>query len=277
MAKPLTLLTHQKAKFEWTPVHHKAFLMLKESVTQAPILCYPDPTKWYIVYTDVSDNACGAQLSQECSGMEFPLILSLPYLHWHKRKWKYHWTGGLWSVLCRYKWNYYLQGAEVIVCNDHKPLARFLNRKNANNKVYRWGLELTTYNITFEWISGAWYKAADCLSWLVELPHDRQATVQMLSATNHDGPAFHTRSRTAQCNITGDLTPQPKTDTVTPDITTVTDTPEATPKPLTNDRLHAWLQMQRTDHSVSVSPSIYQMENTKIWGSAPSTLQRITV
>ena len=38
-------------------------------------------------------------------------------------------------------------GAEVIIQNDHKPLARFLNGKNANNKVNRWGLELATYNI----------------------------------------------------------------------------------------------------------------------------------
>ena len=40
------------------------------------------------------------------------------------------------------------------MCNDHKLLARFLNGKNANNKVNRWGLELATYNITFKWISG---------------------------------------------------------------------------------------------------------------------------
>ena len=44
MAKPLTLLTHQKAKFEWTPIHHTAFLTLEESVIQAPILHYLDPT-----------------------------------------------------------------------------------------------------------------------------------------------------------------------------------------------------------------------------------------
>ena len=36
------LLTHQKAEFEWTPIHHTAFLTLKESVTQTPILHYPD-------------------------------------------------------------------------------------------------------------------------------------------------------------------------------------------------------------------------------------------
>ena len=45
MAKLLTLLTYQKAKFEWTPVHHTAILMLKDAVIQAPILCYPDPAK----------------------------------------------------------------------------------------------------------------------------------------------------------------------------------------------------------------------------------------
>ena len=45
MAKPLTLLTHQKAKFEWMQVHHTAFLTLKDSIIQAPILCYQDPMK----------------------------------------------------------------------------------------------------------------------------------------------------------------------------------------------------------------------------------------
>ena len=69
----------------------------------------------------------------------------------------------------------------------------------------------------------------------------------MLYATNHDGPAFHTRSRTAQCNIAEDLTLQPKTDTVTPDINKVTDIPDTMPILLTKDRLQALLQMQRRD------------------------------
>ena len=72
------------------------------------------------------------------------------------------------------KWNYYLQGADIIVRNDHKPLAWFLNGKNENMKINRWGLELTSYNITFEWISGEKNKATDCLSRLVELPEKHQ-------------------------------------------------------------------------------------------------------
>ena len=67
------MLTRQQVKFEWTPVHHTAFLHLKEAIIQAPILHYPDPNKKYIVYTDASNNACRAQLSQEHNGTEFPI------------------------------------------------------------------------------------------------------------------------------------------------------------------------------------------------------------
>ena len=164
--------------------------MLKESVTQASMLCYTDPTKWYIVYTDASDDACGAQLSQEHNGTEFLITFLLLTFMDTKRKWNTTEQEAYGVYYAVTKWKYYLQAAEVIVCNDHKPLARLLSGKNANNKVNRWGFELTTYNMTFEWISGAWNKAADCLSRLVELPHDREAMVQLLSATNHDGPTF---------------------------------------------------------------------------------------
>ena len=37
------------------------------------------------------------------------------------------------------------------------------------------GLELATYNITFEWISAAHNKAADCLLCLVDLPQTTPA------------------------------------------------------------------------------------------------------
>ena len=75
MSKPLTLFTHHKAKFKWTPEHHKTFKTLKEAIIQAPIICYPDPARRYIVYTDASSNACGAQLSQEHDGAKFLIAL----------------------------------------------------------------------------------------------------------------------------------------------------------------------------------------------------------
>ena len=45
----------------------------KNTLIEAPILHYPDPSKCSIVYTDASDDACGAQLSQENNGQELPV------------------------------------------------------------------------------------------------------------------------------------------------------------------------------------------------------------
>ena len=115
----------------------------------------PPPTKRYIVYTDASDDACRAQLTQEHDGMEFPIAFLSHTFSETIRKWSTteQEAYGVYYVVT--KWNYYLQGADIIVRNDHKPLTKFLNGKNANNKVNRWGLKLATYNITFEWISEA--------------------------------------------------------------------------------------------------------------------------
>ena len=66
--------THHDAKFNRMPNHKGAFVRLKGVLIQAPILHYPDPLKWYIVYTHDSDDACGAQLSQENNGPELPVM-----------------------------------------------------------------------------------------------------------------------------------------------------------------------------------------------------------
>ena len=158
-----------------------------------------------------------------------------------QRKWSTTKQGAYGVYYAITKWNYYLQGANMTVKNDHKPLAKFLNGKNASNKGNRWSLELTTYNITFEWISGAKNKGADCLLWLAELPASTTTTVNMLTITNTDGPAFNTRSHIQKNSPDTTSTPHPD---VSPKMS-----PEATStlKPLTPDRLEALLQMQRTD------------------------------
>ena len=77
IAKPLTLLTHQQAKFKWIPTHYNTFLTLKESVIQAPVLHYQNPVKHYIIYTDTLDDACRALVLHEHDGMEFPIAFLL--------------------------------------------------------------------------------------------------------------------------------------------------------------------------------------------------------
>ena len=129
IAIPLALLTCQQVKFDWTPTHHEAFLKLKASIIEAPILCYPDPNKRYIVYTDASDDACGVQQSKKHNGTEFPIaFLSHTFLE-TQRKWSTTEKKAYGVYYAITKWNYYLQRADIIVQNDHKPLNKFQNGK----------------------------------------------------------------------------------------------------------------------------------------------------
>ena len=98
-------------------------------------------------------------------------------------------------------------------------------------------MELATYNISFERICGARNKAADCLSRLVT---PTSTSINMLTASSNDEPAFHTRSHIQN---TSDTTSTPHTDT----MPQISQEPTTTPKRLTADHLDALLQMQRTD------------------------------
>ena len=62
-------------------------MKLKDSIIQAPILCYANPSKKYIVYTDASDDACRAQLTQQHNGTEFPVTLLSHTFSETQRKW----------------------------------------------------------------------------------------------------------------------------------------------------------------------------------------------
>ena len=226
IAKPLTLLTRQQVKFDWTSSY-----ICKKPLFRHPSSTTPIQTK-LTLHTQML-----LMMPVEHDGTKFPVAFLSHTFTETQCKWSTTEQEAFGVYYAITKWNYYLQGANIIVWNDHKPLAQFLNGKNANNKVNRWSLELTTYNITFEWISGARNKAADCLSRLVS-PTGK--SINMLTASINDGPAFHTRSHTQS---TSDPTSTPL---VIPQLCiSQDDTPM--PKSLTADRWDALLQMQRTD------------------------------
>ena len=91
--------------------------------------------------------------------------------------------------------------------------------------------------MTFGWISGAKNKAADCLSRLVS-PTD--TSINMLTASFNDGPAFHTRSHTQSTSDSTSTLPTDAAPYISQDAI-------PTPKLPTADHLDALLQMQRTD------------------------------
>ena len=64
LVRPLTLLTRKTVPFVWTDACERAFQGLKEALTSAPVLAFPDPSEPYEIFTDASDVAIGAVLMQ---------------------------------------------------------------------------------------------------------------------------------------------------------------------------------------------------------------------
>ena len=151
IAKLLISLTHHDAKFAWISSHLISFNTPKSTLLEAPILHYPDPSNHYIVYTDASDDACGAQLSQEHDSQELPVAF---LSHTFKdSQWK--WSTMEQKAYCIYytviKWNYYLQGSDIVVHNEHRLLQKFLNGIKCQQQGGMhglWNLPLTTSHLS---------------------------------------------------------------------------------------------------------------------------------
>ena len=95
-------------KVEWKETHHCAFMKLKNIIIQAPILRYPDTTKPYIVYTDGTNDACRAQLSQIHNETEFPVAFLSHMFTDTQRRWSTPEQEAYSIYFAIKKWNYYL-------------------------------------------------------------------------------------------------------------------------------------------------------------------------
>ena len=125
------------------------------------------------------------------------------------------------------------RGLDIIMHNNHKPLLKFLNGKNTNNKVNHWPLELVTYNITFKWISCAWDKAV--IARLVEV-HECNAQVTGILANAITVAPAHRSATCIKSKTKASLEVPP------------TDASKINPSsPLKGDHRNTLLQMQWTD------------------------------
>ena len=116
IAKPLTLLTRQQVKFDWTPEHHTAFLHLMEAIVQAPILHYPNPEKKYIEYSDDTQMMPAKHNPHKNTMVQNSQWPSLSHT-FTETQWKWSTTEqeayGVYYAIT--KWNYYLQGTDIIL------------------------------------------------------------------------------------------------------------------------------------------------------------------
>jgi len=65
VASPLHALTCKNVAYAWDPVCQKTFEHLKELLTAAPVLAFPDFSHEFMLETDASGAELGAVLAQK--------------------------------------------------------------------------------------------------------------------------------------------------------------------------------------------------------------------
>jgi hypothetical protein len=67
----MTSLTSSKVKFEWHSSHQQAIDKIKKVIGTEVLLCYPDFSKPFHLYTDASDHQLRAVIMQDKKPIAF--------------------------------------------------------------------------------------------------------------------------------------------------------------------------------------------------------------
>jgi transposase InsO family protein len=164
IAKPLTKLLRKGEKFIWTAEQQMAFETLKEKLTTAPVLNYPDFSQEFLITTDASDYAIGAVLSQGTVGQDRPIAYASRVLN--KAEQNYNTTEKellaiVWAVK---HFRPYVYGTKFKIITDHRPLIWLFNVKDPGSRLIRWRLKLEEYDYEIVHKAGKMNANADALS-----------------------------------------------------------------------------------------------------------------
>jgi len=146
IAKPLTKLTKKGEKFNWTAEQQNSFQSLKEKLTTAPVLKYPDFQREFLVTTDASDYAIGV-LSQGPVGQNRPITYASRILCKAKQNYNTTEKSELLAIVWAVKYfRLYLYGTRFKIVTDHRPLIWLFNITDPGSILIRWRLKLEEYD-----------------------------------------------------------------------------------------------------------------------------------
>ena len=167
-----------------TPEAEEAVRILKEKITSAPVLVFPDYNKPFLLETDASKEGLGAVLSQkQDDGRYHPVAFGSRTLTQSEKNYhssKLEFLALKWSVTEHFK--EYLAYAPFTVCTDNNPLTYVLTTPNLDATGHQWVGALASYEFSLEYQKGTDNAAADALS-RVPIRHDRKTVRSLLEGS----------------------------------------------------------------------------------------------
>ena len=184
ISRPLTTLTQEDAKFEWTSACQKSFELLKEALCGEPVLKYADTNKPYTLYTDASKYGWAGVLTQphimtldgKSTSTDHPVAFVSGLFRGSQLNWAALTKEAFAIYMSIKKLSFYLTDVQILLRSDHKPLEKFLLKDTLNSKVNNWAMELEAFNIQFEYIKGSSNILVDTLSYLIAIDPDTPTT-----------------------------------------------------------------------------------------------------
>ncbi|KAK7912634.1 hypothetical protein WMY93_012845 [Mugilogobius chulae] len=183
----LRQLTHKDTEWEWTEQHENAFVKLKETIADAPVLKYYSPEDDLVVQCDASDTGLGAALMQTGK----PIAFASRALTQTERGYAQIEKEFLAMVFSVEKFHQYTYGRKVTVQSDHKPLETIVRKPllSAPKRLQRMMLRIQKYDLNVVYVPGKDMLLADTLSraYLPECSHKDsvEAEVETVNMVQH--------------------------------------------------------------------------------------------
>jgi transposase InsO family protein len=169
LSAPLTRLLTKGADFVWTPLLQECFDLLKQRLADDCLRNHYDSSLECELYTDCSDYASGAVLSQKVlveNGEYEDRVLAYfsRTLTEAERNYSTYQKECL-AIVCAIKYfHQFLAGRHFTLFTDHYSLASVLRWKDPPMRIARWLQYLSTYHFTAKYKAGSTLLNADAMS-----------------------------------------------------------------------------------------------------------------
>ena len=139
-------------------------MTLKERLTTAPVLVYPDFSIQSMLYTDASEDSVGFNLTQTQHGHERAILYGGRNFSDTKKKYSVTEREALSVIVTIQKCQPYLLGNHFTVVVDHQALKWLINVPDPTGRLTRWVLTLQGYDFNIQYCPGKDHGNADALS-----------------------------------------------------------------------------------------------------------------
>ena len=164
ISAPLNKLTQKAQRFNWSSEAQDAFDTLKDALTRAPILGFPNNSDPFILDCNASSFAISGVLSQVQDGTERVIAYFSKTLNKAQRQYCVTRRELLAIVESVKHFHQYIYGVKFTVRTDHGSITWLRNFKNPSAILARWLEVLSTYSFEIKFRSGILNKNADALS-----------------------------------------------------------------------------------------------------------------